>query len=199
MTEVPSEWSVYLAVADARKTADAVAANGGQILVPAMDIADLGTMAVTSDPDGARIGIWQPKLFHGLGVLGEAGAPSWFELYTRDYDKVVLFYREVFGWDTEVVSDTPEFRYTTLKSGEDQLAGVMDATGFLPDGAPANWSVYFWVNDADAASAKILDLGGSIVRPAEDTPYGRLASAADVTGAHFNIMAANAAMPATEN
>jgi hypothetical protein len=34
----------------------------------------------------------------------------------------------------QTVSDTPEFRYTTLGEGEGQLAGVMDASGFLPDG-----------------------------------------------------------------
>jgi hypothetical protein len=32
--------------------------------------------------------------------------------------------------------------------------------------------------------------------PAEDTPYGRLAEAADPTGAHFKLVAPNEAMPA---
>ena len=36
-------------------------------------------------------------------------------------------HREVFGWDTHAMSDTPEFRYTTLGEGESQLAGIMDA------------------------------------------------------------------------
>ena len=72
-----------------------------------------------------------------------------------------------------VASDTPEFRYTTLGEGDEQLAGIMDASAFLPEGVPAHWSVYFGVDDADAALAKIVDLGGSIVMAAEDTPYGR--------------------------
>jgi uncharacterized protein len=33
----------------------------------------------------------------------------------------------------------------------------------------------------------ITEHGGSVLRPAEDTPYGRLASAADPTGAVFNL------------
>ena len=98
------------------------------------------------------------------------------------------FYRDVFKWDTHVVSDAPEFRYTTLGEGDGKLAGIMDASAFLPDGVPANWSVYFGVDDTDAALAKIVELGGSIVMGAEDTPYGRLAQAADPTGAVFKIV-----------
>ena len=32
-----------------------------------------------------------------------------------------------------------------------------------------------------------VDNGGSVVRGAEDTPYGRLAAVADPTGAGFNL------------
>ena len=95
----------------------------------------------------------------------------------------------MFKWDTHVAGDTPEFRYTTLGEGDGQLAGIMDASAFLPDGVPAHWSIYFGVDDADAALAQIVELGGSIVVTAEDTPYGRLATAADPTGALFKLIA----------
>ena len=62
--------------------------------------------------------------------------------------KALDFYRQVFGWQTETVSDTDEFRYST---------------------------------------ELIVDNGGSVVRGAEDTPYGRLAAVADSTGAGFNL------------
>ncbi|MGE5286929.1 MAG: hypothetical protein ACM3ML_06925 [Micromonosporaceae bacterium] len=65
--------------------ANTVAADGGEILVPAADVGESGTMAVISDAVGARIGIWQAAAFHGFSVLGEAGTPRWFELHTRDY------------------------------------------------------------------------------------------------------------------
>jgi predicted enzyme related to lactoylglutathione lyase len=194
---VPDVWSVYLATDDARKTVDAATANGGQVHVQPVVVGDLGTMAVVSDPGGAAIGIWQPGLHPGFGVLTEPGAPSWFELHTRGYDAAVAFYRNVFRWDTHVMSDTPEFRYTTLAHGEAFLAGIMDASAFLPDRVPAHWSVYFGAADTDAALARIVELGGSIVAGAEDTPYGRLATAADPTGAQFKLVAPNEAMPAT--
>ena len=194
---VPDIWSVYLATDDARKTVDAAVAHGGRVHVHAMDVSDLGTMAVVSDPGDAGVGVWQPGLHRGFGVVEEPGTPSWFELSTRDYQGAVGFYREVFCWDTHVVSDTPEFRYTTLRHGESWLAGIMDASGFLPDGVPAHWSVYFGVDDTDATLATIVDLGGSILVAAQDTPYGRLATAADPTGARFKLVAPHEATQAS--
>jgi predicted enzyme related to lactoylglutathione lyase len=184
---MPDVWTVYLATEDARKTVDTAAANGGHTIVPAMEVGDLGTMGVVSDPGGAVIGMWQPGLHKGFGILAEPGTPGWFELHTRDYDAAVAFYRDVFRWDTHVASDAPDFRYTTLGEGEGQLAGIMDASAFLPEGVPAHWSIYFAVEDTDAALAKIVSLGGTVLMGAEDTPYGRLATAADPTGAMFKL------------
>jgi hypothetical protein len=181
-------WSVYLASADAKATVDAAAAHGSQVIVPAMDVLALGTMAVVTDPGGAAIGVWQPGLHKGFGVVSEPGAPAWFELHTRNYDGAVAFYRDVFGWDAHAMSDTPEFCYTTLGEGESAAAGIMDATGFLPEGVPSSWTIYFAVADTDAAVDKIVALGGAVAQPAQDTPYGRLAGATDPTGAAFNLM-----------
>lgn len=185
---IPDLWSVYLATADAKVTADAAAANGGSVVVIPMDVGDLGTMAVVTDAGGATVGLWQPGLHRGFGLIDEPGAPAWFQLNARDYDTSVRFYRDVFGWDTHVMSDTPEFRYTTLGEGDAALAGIMDAT-FLPEGVPAHWSVFLRVADADAALATVVELGGTVIMPAEDTPYGRLAGVADPTGAQFQIVA----------
>ncbi|MGI8809327.1 MAG: VOC family protein [Acidimicrobiales bacterium] len=193
---MPDVWSVYLATDDARKAVDAVKANGGQVIADAMDVEDLGTMAVVTDSGGAAIGIWQPGLHEGFGLIRDAGTPAWFELLTRDYEGAVAFYETVFGWKTQTMGDTPDFRYTVAVDGEEQLAGVMDASGFLPQGVPNHWSVYFAADDADAMLAQVVALGGTVDTPAEDTPYGRLATAADPTGARFKIVAPNEAMPA---
>jgi len=193
----PSDvWSVYLTSDDAAKTIELATTHGGQVHVEPMAVADLGTMAYVGDPGGATIGFWQPGSFGGFGVFGEAGTPSWFELHTADYDRAVSFYQDVFRWDIRVMGDTPEFRYTVQVDGEAMLAGIMDASAFLPEGVPAHWSVYFGTDDADATLNQVLALGGTILEPAEDTPYGRLATAADPTGARFKLVAPNEAMPA---
>jgi uncharacterized protein len=187
MGDMPDVWSVYLASDDAEKTTETAVAEGGEILVPAMAVADLGTMAVVSDAGQAAIGIWQPGVHKGFGVLGEPGTPSWFELHTRDYDASLAFYRAVFHWDTDTVGDTPDFRYTTLGKGDAALAGIMDASGFLPEGVPAHWSVYWETADVDASVAKAVELGGTLVLGVDDTPYGRLATLMDPTGAMFKL------------
>ena len=185
----PDVWSVYLAAGDAKAVTEAAEAHGGTVAVPTMDVVDLGRMAVVTDPGGASIGVWEPLRHQGFGILDEPGAPGWFELHTRDYDASLAFYRDVFGWDVHVAVDTPGFRYATLGEGDGQLAGIMDAGDWLPEGVPAHWSTYFMVEDADAALAVIVRLGGSIVQAAEDTPYGRLATVADPTGAVFKVRA----------
>jgi len=140
-----------------------------------------------TDAGGAAIGIWKPGMHKGFGVLGESGTPSWFELHARDYAASVQFYKDVFDWDARTVGDSPEFRYTTLGEGEGGLAGIMDATGFLAKGVPAHWLIYFGVDETEAALKKIVELGSSVTTAAEDTPYGRIAGAADPTGAQFKL------------
>ncbi len=100
----------------------------------------------------------------------------------------MAFYREVFGWETSVVGDTPEFRYTTLGAGDDAKAGIMDASGFLPAQAPSYWTVYFAVDNADATIEQAVALGATVIQPAEDTPFGRLAALTDPTGAVFRLV-----------
>jgi predicted enzyme related to lactoylglutathione lyase len=183
----PDHWSVYLAAANAEATVESASSRGSTVIVPAMPVGELGSMAVVTDPGGDAIGIWQPGLHKGFGVWAEPGTACWFELHSRAYDASVQFYRDVFKWDTNAASDVPEFRYTTLGEGDNQLAGIMDASVFPAD-APTGWSIYFGTDDADKSLARIVDLGGKVVLPAEDTPYGRLAQASDPTGSLFKLV-----------
>lgn len=186
--EPSNVWSVYLATDDATKTVERAVANGAQVFVPATAVMELGTMAVIADPAGAVIGFWQPGTHEGFGIQGESGAPSWFELHTKDYESAVAFYQEAAGWQTHVEGDSPEFRYTTLTVGEEQYAGIMDGSAFLPEGIPSHWSVYFGSDDTDASLAAVERLGGAIVDPPVDTPYGRIATAQDPNGARFKFV-----------
>jgi uncharacterized protein len=182
-------WKIYLSVDDIEKTVAAAEAASAQVIVPIMPVADLGTQAVLIDPTGAVIGAWQPGTFPGFTVLDEAGAPTWSELFTRDFSTAVDFYRSVFHWDTESQGDTDEFRYTTMRNpdGEGELAGIMDASAFLPEGQPAHWSIYWHTDDADATIASLKKLGGLVVAEAQDTPYGRIATVTDPAGAMFKL------------
>lgn len=181
----PDTWTVYLAVDDADRVTAAAAAAGGQVHLPPMQVGPLGTMGMVADPSGAAVGLWQPADHTGFDKLAEPGAPAWFELHTVDYDAAVPFYRDVFGWDTRTMADEPTFRYTTLGEGETAAAGIMDATTY--GGGESRWAVYFNVADADAATAKAVDLCATVVSGPDDTPYGRIVELTDPTGARFRL------------
>lgn len=152
-----------------------------------MEVPAKGWMAMVTDPSGAFFGLWQPIEHQGFEVVGEAGAPVWHELTTSDFDKAVDYYRTVLAWRTEFVSDTDEFRYLTAQFDGEQLLGVMDGGGFLPEGVPSHWAFYLGAEDVDKTLELITGNGGTVLRPANDTPYGRLAQVADPTGAVFNL------------
>jgi uncharacterized protein len=93
----------------------------------------------------------------------------------------------VFGWDIFTMSDSDEFRYSTLGEGDQAKAGIMDASGFLGD-QPSRWQFYVEVVDTDASVQRATDLGGTVIQSAENTPYGRLSVIADTAGIPFAIM-----------
>ncbi|MGV9676479.1 VOC family protein [Nocardia sp. NPDC003482] len=193
----PNQWTVYLAAPDAKAIADAAPDHGGRVLYEPMPVGDLGTMAVLADPSGASVGVWQGGVHPGFGSFGVATGgvwsdhvdyPTWFELHTHDYDRALSFYRETFGWqDPFTVSDSPEFRYTTIHSESPMLGGVMDATPYEPAGSPSGWKIYFGAEDVDAAAKRVVELGGSIEMEPQNSPYGRLAAVVDPSGVRFSL------------
>ena len=185
---VPDVWSIYLASADAKATTDAAEAHGGAVVVPAMDVADLGRMALVTDPGGAAIGVWEPGAHPVLRVL-TSRAPGWFELHTRDYDAVRPFYTATFSAGTCTPRPTrPVFRYATLGEGDGQLAGIMDPAATSCRGRTRPLVGLLQRRERRTAIDAIVRLGGSVVHPAEDTPYGRLATVADPAGAVFKLI-----------
>ena len=72
-------------------------------------------------------------------------------------------------------------------STNDQLAGVMDASSFLPEGVPSHWSIYWDVVDVDSSIATTQALGGTLIDGPQDTPYGRMATVTDNCGAMFKL------------
>lgn len=183
----PDAWTIYFHTDDIQSTAAAITPAGGSTCVEPMEVKEKGWMAMGADPSGAVFGLWQPTGHRGFEVLGEADTPVWHQLTTRDFAKAVDFYRALFGWQTRVESDTDEFRYTTAIFDRNDVLGVMDGSAFLPDGIPSHWTTFFGADDVDKTLQVLTDHGGAVLRPAEDTPYGRLAAAADPSGAVFNL------------
>ena len=139
-----------------------------------MDVGELGDMSFVSDPGGAAIGAWQPKLFQGFGILSEAGAPSWFELLTRDYEDAVAVYRRVSRWDAHTVSDAPGFRMTTLGQATKRWPGSWMLPGSFPRAfLPTGWSTSESTTPTRRRSGVLLASGSDIFRclTAFDMPH----------------------------
>ena len=183
-------WKFYFATDDIERTARSAADLGATLFADPSPVGDLGIQVVLADPAGAEFGAWQPGTFQGFSVIGEPGSPSWFELTTTDYERSLEFYRSVFGWRTETLSDTEEFRYTVVSDDEgNQFAGVMDGAKMLPDGG-SSWLVYWGVADIGEGMTAVIDLGGTVQEGPIETAYGRMAWATDPFGAKFNLHSA---------
>jgi len=112
------------------------------------------------------------------------GVPCWVDLATTDVDSAIDFYTELFGWRFET-PDTDSIPYWMAYQRGLTAAGV----GPAPEGEPFSaWTTYLAVSDADAIGARIAATGGRMVtNPVDVLEAGRLAVAADPTGAVFGI------------
>ncbi|WBL17859.1 VOC family protein [Citricoccus sp. NR2] len=192
-----SEWGVFLAVDDAEARAATAEAHGAQLVMPIQDIGALGRTATLLDPTGALISIWQPGELQGYDFTMATGSPVWFELMTHHFDQASNFYTQVF--DANLVSmsesmDDNDFRYVTNGPENEASWGLGDATGVMPEEA-AGWRIYLAVDSCDAAAKRIQDLGGRLLDGPVDSPFGRIATVSDPTGATFQICAMSEAVP----
>ncbi|MCC9309249.1 VOC family protein [Kitasatospora sp. RB6PN24] len=113
------------------------------------------------------------------------GSPCWVTLLVHDLDRAQAFYSALLGWEFAPGAAEPGggLRATRLGAG---VAGI----GLAPElpAAPAEWTAYFAVDSADAASARVREHGGTVaVGPLSEGPAGRLAIAADLSGAVFGL------------
>jgi predicted enzyme related to lactoylglutathione lyase len=182
-----STWTTYLATDDLDAVAAKIEAAGGQLLMEPTDITDAGRMALAVDPAGAPFGLWQGGTTTGVGLANETGSLSWNEHMSRDYAASKAFYRAMFGYEYQDVSEGG-FRYAMLMVDGREVGGIGQLPDGTPEGAPAAWSVYFAVDDTDAAVAAVAALGGDIVQPIRDSPYGRIGVVTDNQGAVFSVI-----------
>jgi len=185
--KVSPMWSVYFATDDADATARRVSEAGGTIVVPPMDVTDQGRMAYFADPSGALFGTWQGRAHGGAEVTGEPGAMAWHEVYSRDVAAARDFYAAVFALEVRAL-DAPGVEYYTLHRDHRVVCGAMQMTDQFPPEVRSHWNTYFEVREVDHAVARVVALGGTVLAPAFDTPYGRLAFVADPDGAGFCLM-----------
>ena len=184
---VPPFWATYITVSDADAAAAAIEAAGGTVTVQPFDVFEAGRQAVGTDPTGAAFSVWQPKASIGAYLVNEHGALIWNELQTNDTEACAAFYSEVFGWSTHV-TDMPNGPYTSFMLGEKAVAGMMEIQAEWGP-VPPNWSIYFAIDDVDAAVAQAADMGAKLMMGPMDVPeVGRFCMLQEPQGAMFYVM-----------
>jgi predicted enzyme related to lactoylglutathione lyase len=119
----------------------------------------------------------------------KVGSFCWLELGTTDPGAAKKFYTSLFGWTAEDQSMGPDMKYTMLRLGGKDVAGAYQLMKEQIDAhVPPHWILYVRVENADAAAAKAVKLGGKQLMPPSDIPnVGRFALVQDPTGANICI------------
>jgi hypothetical protein len=177
----PPVWTTYLATDNAAETCEKITAAGGALLQPAMDVMDLGVMAVAQDPTGAIFGIWESKAHTGFHLANEPGTVIWNEVLTRDVDAAKAFYASVFGYTLGSFGEMTD--YAIIEVDGSGVGGIGEIREGTPAAVPPHWKAYFNVANTDESVEKAVALGGTVLMAAQDMPYGRHAEILDPNGA----------------
>ncbi|GAA3038501.1 VOC family protein [Actinokineospora globicatena] len=178
-----SAWVTYLSTEDVETSAAAIGAAGGQVVVPPMPIGGLGAMTAGVDPVGAFFALWQSGTHTGTNLTGEPGSIVWADHLSDDPEAAKAFYGSLLGHTHREVRPDPHYSTVHLGDDDEPVAGL----GTAAAGTPPRWTVYFEVEDADAAVAKVIELGGTVQEGLTDTPHGRQAVVTDDQGARFVV------------
>ncbi|MDH6580193.1 VOC family protein [Kitasatospora sp. MAP5-34] len=113
------------------------------------------------------------------------GTPCWVSLMTSDQEGAMAFYGTLLGWEY-TPGPTQLGAYVRATLGGAKVAGIGSTPP--PGGHRAEWTTYFAVDNADEVSQRVNECGGTVaVGPLQAEHAGRLAIAADLSGAVFGL------------
>lgn len=177
----PSQWHGYAHVPDVDAAVRRAEQHGAQVPVKPHDIPGVGRAAMLVDAHGASLWAFRPT-GPEMAEPPAAGHFCWDELHTPDVAAAGAFYGETFGWKVEPGKTGGQSTYHLLRWGAEERGGLVKA-------GPGwhGWLGYVWVDDVDAMARQAEALGGKVVTPPADTPWGRSATVVDPTGARFAL------------
>ena len=182
---IPPHWACYVWVDDVDAAGAKAGALGGQVILPPLDVPNVGRMALLKDPQGAAFAVFKGKEHQGAARLGpKPGTFCWNELRTTDAAGARRFYSSLLGWSCIEVPMGPGVTYTVCKVGETNAAGMAEMHDL-----PAHWFSYVSVADCDASASKAANLGATVAVPPTDIPKtGRFAIIKDPSGAGCGLL-----------
>jgi hypothetical protein len=105
-----------------------------------------------------------------------------------DVQRIIDFYRELFGWETREVEVDHGFSYTFFtRRGRDVAAVAPLSPDMAQQGVPSAWTTYI-AGDADEAAERARGSGGRVtMEPADVMHEGRITMLADPSGAVIGV------------
>lgn len=181
MEGIPAHWTSYVSVDDVDAAAQRVIANGGKVIMPGIDVPQVGRMALVADPEGATFNLFKGEDSDDMA----SDAFHWNELWAKDPAKVAGFYEKVLNLTSETTEMGPG-PYTVFSAGGAPVAGLVKT---MDEKIPSMWLPYIEVDDADAAIGRVTNHGGDVKMPAMDVPeVGRFGVVGDSSGAVLGLI-----------
>jgi uncharacterized protein len=187
-------WLGYLHVSDVDASVRAITADGGKLLMPAMDL-PVAKIAMVADPMGAAFYVMKPiPPADKPNARSDVFDPSakqrvnWNELASSDLARAKTFYSKHFGFEFKETMNMGAMGDYCFIAHDDipRIGAIMQA----PRDAPFHaWLFYFGVNSIAAAKQAIEASGGKIVNGPHEVPGGQwIIIASDPQGAVFGVV-----------
>lgn len=149
----------------------------------AVSITALG-LAVASYPAGAGKADLSGMKFSATPLTGKV---IWNDLITDDLDATRAFYGALFGWTFERSSSGKGGRYMLARLGDVYVAGIVEVKSKNRAQRLSRWLPYVSVGNVDSAISIASSGGATLIVPARDVTFGRVAAIIDPQGAVIGL------------
>jgi predicted enzyme related to lactoylglutathione lyase len=119
-----------------------------------------------------------------------AGVTSWIDTEQPDVEAALKFYGGLFGWTFEdAMPPEAPGRYVIAKLAGRDVAAIGSTDPTAPDQQVA-WNTYVATDDVDATTARLRELGATVLlEPVDAGPGGRLAAFAGPRRGRVQVVA----------
>lgn len=106
-----------------------------------------------------------------------------WQIVTKNPDRLAQFYARLFDWE---ISDNNALNYRMVDAGDER--GIGGGIWPAPPEAPSFVQLFMEVGDVDAGVERAVELGGTVIIPAQTLPDGdRMAILRDPEGITFGV------------
>ena len=185
------QWVPYVGTNEVEATVQEATRRGASVKTPATSIANGGTYAILTDPQGATFGVHRgPASETAYQVAApKYGEFSWHELATTEQPGVPFeLYSSLFGWEKISEFDMGSAGiYLIFGLNGVQLGGMFNK-GEMGKPGPGYWVSYVRVKNVNDTVDRVKGARGSLLNGPMEVPGGDwIAQLADPHGAFFAV------------